>query len=718
MKFNIYAGAWFRVGNSNPPTVPTTALFINMSAQIGIGMTTPASWLDIKDGFTRSGTHATGRSLYVTYQGGAYADGIAEFRHTNGTQGIGVGYSGLYSTGSNANQDFDIIAKGTGMINLRSNIYCTGNVGIGTATPSNLLTLYAGGSALYIRSNSSVITACYTEWRDFNATGRFIIGCDGVGLANFEVGAGIIGTWSANSVIFLTNATERVRINSSGYVGIGTTAPGSLLTIGSGSVSSFTGASAVSLNTSTGNAYFSANDGTRQMFMGVDTSGYGMVGTFSNHDFVIRTGNAERIRITTGGNMGIGTSPGAKLDIYSTATNQFALSVGVAGETYAFSSSAKNQYFTAGTVASFYTTYQASVNYACLIDLLAYSGNGATNVFYGAVPGTVGGGPANFVIGRRTAVTSWAESFRIDTAGNVGIGTANPQASLHVYKAGGGGGNTLQGEIRVCSDDNQISRIGCYEEPNGTTWGGFFQYNGGGTDLIQIGGKSSGVDTYYMAIQRTTGNVGIGTTAPITKFNVVGGESVFNGNLYLNSNANTVTPNPATYWGVGVKIAAEDNGWTGSDLNFYVSWQGGAWYRGFNFNNSGFAYNFRNSWGGLSDISVKENIIDARNYLEDVRLLRVVKYSLKADHLTVPNQLGLIAQEVETIFPSLVSEDKDGLKYLKTSIIGMMQLKSIQELADKNDALEAKNAELTQKLDRLMESNAALVAWAQTQGFS
>jgi uncharacterized protein YydD (DUF2326 family) len=108
---------------------------------------------------------------------------------------------------------------------------------------------------------------------------------------------------------------------------------------------------------------------------------------------------------------------------------------------------------------------------------------------------------------------------------------------------------------------------------------------------------------------------------------------------------------------------------------------------------------------------MKENIIDARNYLDDVRALRVVKYSLKVDQLTEPNQLGLIAQEVETIFPKLVSSDKDGIKYLKTSIIGMMQLKSIQELADKNDALEAKNAELTQKLDRLL-------AWAQTQGFS
>ncbi len=304
-----------------------------------------------------------------------------------------------------------------------------------------------------------------------------------------------------------------------------------------------------------------------------------------------------------------------------------------------------------------------------------------------------------------------ANSFIINSSGYVGIGTATPQASLHIYKAGGGVGNTLQGEIRVCSDDNQISRIGCYEEPNGTTWGGFFQYNGGGTDLIQIGGKSNGVDTYFMAIQRTTGNVGINTTVPITKFNVVGGESVFNGNVYLNSNANTVTPNPATYWGVGIKMAAEDNGWTGSDFNVYVSWQGGAWYKGFRFDNTGRAYNYNNSWGGLSDANMKENIINARNYLDDLRLLRVVKYSLKADQLTEPNQLGLIAQEVETIFPSLVSEDKDGLKYLKTSIIGMMQLKSIQELADKNDALEAKNAELTQKLDRLL-------AWAQTQGFS
>jgi hypothetical protein len=347
------------------------------------------------------------------------------------------------------------------------------------------------------------------------------------------------------------------------------------------------------------------------------------------------------------------------------------------------------------------------------IDII-YSGGGSMSCGTRGVGGVLTAATMSYAASAHTFYTGTnaaTNAMTINSSGQVGIGTATPQASLHVYKAGGGAGNTLQGEIRVCSDDNQISRIGCYEEPNGSTWGGFFQYNGGGTDLIQIGGKSNGVDTYFMAIQRTTGNMGINTTAPITKFNVVGGESVFNGNVYLNSNANTVTPNPATYWGVGIKMAAEDNGYTGSDFNVYVSWQGGGWYRGFRFDNTGRAYNYNNSWGGLSDINMKENIIDARNYLNDLRLLRVVKYSLKSDQLTAPNQLGLIAQEVEAIFPSLVSEDKDGLKYLKTSIIGMMQLKSIQELADKNDALEAKNAELTQKLERLM-------TWAQTQGFS
>jgi len=62
-----------------------------------------------------------------------------------------------------------------------------------------------------------------------------------------------------------------------------------------------------------------------------------------------------------------------------------------------------------------------------------------------------------------------------------------------------------------------------------------------------------------------------------------------------------------------------------------------------------------------SDINLKRDVETTRDgYLEDVKALRVVKYKWKND----PDsglELGLIAQEVEAIFPSLVTEDKNAI---------------------------------------------------------
>jgi hypothetical protein len=340
------------------------------------------------------------------------------------------------------------------------------------------------------------------------------------------------------------------------------------------------------------------------------------------------------------------------------------------------------------------------------IDII-YSGGGSMSCGTRGVGGVLTAATMGYAASAHTFYTGTnaaTNAMTINSSGQVGIGVVSPGYPLDVN----GVARITSGLLISSSNVINFGHDVAGKEANAGKMG----YQTFTTGALDIVGAGTGTRLIKLWDNVAVGsNLGVGINVPITKFNVVGGESVFNGNVYLNSNANTVTPNPATYWGVGVKMAAEDNGWTGSDLNFYVSWQGGAWYKGFRFDNTGRAYNYNNSWGGLSDINMKENIIDARNYLDDLRLLRVVKYSLKSDQLTAPNQLGLIAQEVEAIFPSLVSEDKDGLKYLKTSIIGMMQLKSIQELADKNDALEAKNAELTQKLERLM-------TWAQTQGFS
>jgi hypothetical protein len=102
--------------------------------------------------------------------------------------------------------------------------------------------------------------------------------------------------------------------------------------------------------------------------------------------------------------------------------------------------------------------------------------------------------------------SAYSEKMRILVGGNVGVGTNNPQAPFHVYKSGGGG--VVQGEIRVCSDDNQKSRVGMYEESAGSTWGCWMQYNGNG-DTMEFGSKRNTVDTSPQMTISSTGTVNI-----------------------------------------------------------------------------------------------------------------------------------------------------------------------------------------------------------------
>lgn len=91
-------------------------------SKVGIGTTNPQAKLDIQ-AHPRTGTHPTNiNGLYVTGDYGADKNGV-EFRHSNGTQGIGFGYNSIYATGHNANQNLNLVPKGNG------------NVGIGTTGP-------------------------------------------------------------------------------------------------------------------------------------------------------------------------------------------------------------------------------------------------------------------------------------------------------------------------------------------------------------------------------------------------------------------------------------------------------------------------------------------------------------------------------------------------------------------------------------------------------
>lgn len=114
------------------------------TGNLGIGTSTVNNYVDIETGTARSGTHGTGYGLYVTANSGEAGSGV-EFRHANGTQGIGFGYNTIYATGSNTAQDLKFNARGTGdlIFNVGGNnrVWMTdnGRMGVRTGSPSREL---------------------------------------------------------------------------------------------------------------------------------------------------------------------------------------------------------------------------------------------------------------------------------------------------------------------------------------------------------------------------------------------------------------------------------------------------------------------------------------------------------------------------------------------------------------------------------------------------
>ena len=108
--------------------------------------------------------------------------------------------------------------------------------------------------------------------------------------------------------------------------------------------------------------------------------------------------------------------------------------------------------------------------------------------------------------------------------------------------------------------------------------------------------------------------------------------------------------------------------------------------------------NLNNSYGSWSDIRLKENIVDVSPKLQDLLKVRVVNYNLIGLSNTHKN-IGVIAQELETIFPNLVTElepsiedIKEGktekykaVKYSSFSVILIKALQEEQEVINKLD---------------------------------
>jgi hypothetical protein len=118
-------------------------------------------------------------------------------------------------------------------------------------------------------------------------------------------------------------------------------------------------------------------------------------------------------------------------------------------------------------------------------------------------------------------------------------------------------------------------------------------------------------------------------------------------------------------------------------------------------NSDGQVLNASGSYAQFSDIKLKENIVLAREYLEDVCKLQVKKFNF-IDDPNKTKQLGFVAQDVEKVFPGLVSEQEDGTKCVKTSILIPMLVSCVQTLNNKVMTLESELAEIKRTLASLV----------------
>jgi len=113
---------------------------------------------------------------------------------------------------------------------------------------------------------------------------------------------------------------------------------------------------------------------------------------------------------------------------------------------------------------------------------------------------------------------------------------------------------------------------------------------------------------------------------------------------------------------------------------------------------NGDVQNTNNSYGAISDIKLKENIVDANSQWDDLKALQVRNYNFKEGQ--THTQIGLVAQEVELVSPGLVTESPDRdvegndlgtvTKSVNYSVLYMKAVKALQEAMERIEVLEAR----------------------------
>ena len=521
-------------------------LRVQNNGNVGIGTTSPGAKLDVVENTTAVATLRLKNISSTGYSGIEFLD-----PSNNVDLYIGLEANGGGSRYNSLEGGHRFYISSTEKVRINTD----GNVGIGTTSP---------GSKLHVvgtTGSNTIIKAKGVTGNNNGASFYIEKASDTSTLTAYGDTASISGgtpdqsatIWTNTSIPLLFNigGSERVRITSDGNVGIGTSSPSFKLSV-------------QGIAQARGGVYVTQASPTNTLILDADNTSLHKIYTNSTVDLSLGTNSStSQVYLQNGGNVGIGTtSPTHKLDIRGdvvikgdstqhsvlrfrrsdVSAYDFAYigfeNPALANDTFLISSAGNGNPLKLQAGASDEITFFGNT-----VEYARFNGNGNLGIgttsptsqlhvvgnvqLYGTSGGNInintaasGNGDISFDGSTFTIVsnsssapivlsTNSTERMRIISNGNVGIGTSSPGVKLDViggvrsFSSAGNYGLITNGSFQAVGDH-----------------GGTFMLdldNTGAADLVNV--KKSGTSRFYI---KNDGNVGIGTTAPADKLDVVG----------------------------------------------------------------------------------------------------------------------------------------------------------------------------------------------------